>query len=64
VTWQDLGIHTEMFSDGILPLVRNGNINNARKVRIHVHISHTGNACSHARLLEYRRAGDDIRTQS
>lgn len=40
VTWQDLGIHTEMFSDGILPLVRNGNINNARKVRTHTH-THT-----------------------
>ena len=29
---QDLGIHTEMFSDGILPLIENGNINNAKKV--------------------------------
>lgn len=28
---KDLGIHTEMFSDGILPLVKNGNINNVRK---------------------------------
>lgn len=28
---KDLGIHTEMFSDGVLPLVRNGNINNVRK---------------------------------
>ncbi|RUO22246.1 4-hydroxybutyrate CoA-transferase [Aliidiomarina iranensis] len=28
---KDLGIHTEMFSDGILPLVRSGVINNSRK---------------------------------
>ena len=28
---KDLGIHTEMFSDGVLPLVRNGNINNVKK---------------------------------
>ena len=27
----DLGIHTEMFSDGTLPLIRSGVINNARK---------------------------------
>ena len=28
---RDLGIHTEMFSDGVLPLVRSGVINNRRK---------------------------------
>lgn len=28
---KDLGIHTEMFSDGVLPLVRSGVINGARK---------------------------------
>lgn len=28
---QDLGIHTEMFSDGVLPLVDKGVINNSRK---------------------------------
>lgn len=27
----DLGVHTEMFSDGLLPLLRNGNVTNARK---------------------------------
>jgi hypothetical protein len=51
VTWQDLGIHTEMSSDGILPLVRNGNINNARKVRIHT----IRTAPTHARPLEHGR---------
>ncbi len=30
-TRKDLGVHTEMFSDGIIPLVRDGVINNARK---------------------------------
>lgn len=29
--FQDLGIHTEMFSDGIIPLVDSGVINNSRK---------------------------------
>lgn len=28
---RDLGVHTEMFSDGLLPLVRAGNITNAKK---------------------------------
>ncbi|MCH8501978.1 MAG: 4-hydroxybutyrate CoA-transferase [Aliidiomarina sp.] len=28
---RDLGIHTEMFSDGVLPLVRSGVINNSQK---------------------------------
>ena len=28
---RDLGIHTEMFSDGVLPLIESGVINNARK---------------------------------
>ena len=28
---RDLGIHTEMFADGVLPLLRSGVINNARK---------------------------------
>lgn len=27
----DLGIHTEMFSDGLLPLLQNGNVTNKRK---------------------------------
>jgi len=30
---RDLGIHTEMFSDGVLPLVEKGVINNSRKVK-------------------------------
>ncbi len=29
---RDLGIHTEMFADGVLPLVHSGVINNSRKV--------------------------------
>jgi acyl-CoA hydrolase len=27
----DLGVHTEMFSDGLIPLLENGNVTNARK---------------------------------
>ncbi|GAC1301421.1 MAG: acetyl-CoA hydrolase/transferase C-terminal domain-containing protein [Mucilaginibacter sp.] len=30
-THKNLGLHTEMFSDGIIPLLENGNINNSRK---------------------------------
>ena len=30
-THQNLGIHTEMFSDGIIPLIANGVINNSKK---------------------------------
>lgn len=32
---KDLGIHTEMFSDGVIPLVRQGVINNNAKTRHH-----------------------------
>jgi len=28
----DLGVHTEMFSDGLIPLIESGNINNSRKL--------------------------------
>lgn len=28
---KDLGIHTEMFSDGVIPLIQNGTINNSKK---------------------------------
>ncbi len=31
-THKNLGIHTEMFSDGIIPLIQNGVINNSQKV--------------------------------
>ena len=31
---KDLGIHSEMFSDGILPLIANGAVTNSKK-RIH-----------------------------
>lgn len=31
---KDLGIHTEMFSDGVIPLIKSGVVNNSRK-RIH-----------------------------
>jgi len=30
---KDLGVHTEMFSDGLIPLVKNGVINNAYKAK-------------------------------
>ena len=28
---KDLGVHTEMFTDGVVPLVENGAINNSKK---------------------------------
>jgi len=30
-THKNLGLHSEMFSDGVIPLIRNGNIDNSRK---------------------------------
>ena len=30
---KNLGVHTEMFSDGVIPLIQNGVINNSRKTR-------------------------------
>lgn len=32
---KDLGLHTEMFSDGVIPLIQNGIINNSKKKIIH-----------------------------
>ena len=29
---RDLGVHTEMFSDGVIPLIKEGVITNAQKV--------------------------------
>lgn len=31
---KDLGLHTEMFSDGVIPLIKNGTINNSKKKKI------------------------------
>jgi acyl-CoA hydrolase len=49
---KDLGIHTEMFSDGIIPLVKNGVITNAFK-RIHPGRSVTGFCSGTAALYEF-----------
>jgi acyl-CoA hydrolase len=31
---KDLGLHTEMFSDGVIPLIKNGVINNSKKKKV------------------------------
>lgn len=49
---KNLGVHTEMFSDGIIPLVENDIINNRCK-RIHPNKSVTGFAVGTNRLYNY-----------
>jgi acyl-CoA hydrolase len=49
---KDLGIHTEMFSDGIIDLVENGVINNSRK-ETHAGKSVTGFCLGSTRLYRY-----------
>lgn len=48
----DLGVHTEMFSDGLLPLLRNGNVNNRRKV-IHANRTVTSFISGTRELYDY-----------
>ncbi|MFM2208112.1 MAG: hypothetical protein RL213_2087 [Bacteroidota bacterium] len=49
---KDLGIHTEMFSDGIIDLIENGVINNSRK-ETHPGKSVTGFCLGSKRLYDY-----------
>lgn len=49
---KDLGIHTEMLSDGIIPLFENDVINNSKKV-IHPYKSVTGFAVGSRKLYDY-----------
>jgi acyl-CoA hydrolase len=49
---KDLGVHTEMCSDGIIPLMENGTINN-RKKRIHPNKTVTSFANGTRKLYDY-----------
>lgn len=49
---RDLGVHTEMFSDGLLPLIDKGVVNNRRK-KIHAGRTVTGFVLGSARLYEF-----------
>ena len=49
---RNLGLHTEMFSDGVLPLIEQGVINNSRK-RIHPNKSVTAFALGTNQLYHY-----------
>ena len=49
---KDLGAHTEMCSDGIIPLMESGVINNRRK-RIHPNKTVTSFAVGTSKLYEY-----------
>lgn len=49
---QDLGVHTEMFSDGLLTLIEQGVVNNSRK-HIHPHKTVTGFAIGSRRLYDH-----------
>lgn len=48
---RDLGVHTEMFSDGLLPLIEKGVVNNSRK-HIHPHKTVSGFALGSRRLYD------------
>jgi acyl-CoA hydrolase len=48
---RDLGVHTEMFSDGLLPLIEKGIVNNSRK-HIHPHKTVSGFALGSRRLYD------------
>jgi acyl-CoA hydrolase len=48
---RDLGVHTEMFSDGLLPLIEKGVVNNSRK-HIHPHKTVSGFAFGSRRLYD------------
>jgi acyl-CoA hydrolase len=49
---KNLGLHTEMFSDGIIDLIQNGVINNSKK-RIHPNKTVTGFAIGTRRLYDF-----------
>lgn len=49
---QDLGIHTEMFSDGLIPLLQNGVITNRRK-QVHPNRTVTSFVSGTSRLYDY-----------
>ncbi|MFN9978007.1 MAG: acetyl-CoA hydrolase/transferase family protein, partial [Phycisphaerae bacterium] len=48
----DLGVHTEMFSDGLLPLIESGVVNNKRK-EVHAGRTTTSFVWGSERLYEY-----------
>ncbi|CAN5252616.1 acetyl-CoA hydrolase/transferase C-terminal domain-containing protein [soil metagenome] len=51
-THKNLGIHTEMFSDGLLPLIENGAVNNSQKIK-HRGKTVTGFAMGGKKLYEF-----------
>lgn len=57
---KDLGIHTEMFSDGIIPLIENGVINN-RKKRLNVGRSVTGFLAGTRKLYDFVHDNPSVR---
>jgi acyl-CoA hydrolase len=57
---KDLGIHTEMLSDGIIPLLEKGVINNSRK-KLNVGRSVTGFMAGTRRLYDYVNDNPTIR---
>ena len=59
-THQDLGIHTEMFSDGIIPLLESGVINN-RKKKLNVGKSVTSFITGTSKLYEFVNDNPAIR---
>ncbi|SFH12229.1 acetyl-CoA hydrolase/transferase family protein [Pedobacter insulae] len=60
---KDLGVHTEMFSDGIIPLIENGTINNSKK-RLNVGRSVTSFITGTRKLYDFVNDNPSIRTMA
>lgn len=60
---KNLGIHTEMFSDGIIPLIQSGVINNSRK-KLNIGRSVTGFMAGTRRLYDFVNDNPAIRVMN
>jgi acyl-CoA hydrolase len=60
---KDLGIHTEMFSDGVIPLIESGVINNSRK-KLNVGRSVTSFITGTRKLYDFVNDNPSIRTMA
>lgn len=60
---KDLGIHTEMLSDGVIPLIQNGIINNSKKV-LNVGRTVTGFMAGTRKLYDFVNDNPEIRVMN
>jgi len=57
---KNLGLHTEMMSDGVIPLIKNGNINNSKK-KLNIGRSVTGFMSGTRKLYDFVNDNPSIR---